>query len=116
MSEHRWAAAALLLLLACEADPLTPADGPLESVKPVVSIQSVAPPPPVIASDEPPPPVVEPRCAPPSLALTGPLDARDEAALEPCRSASTGPAAAARRCGQGDPAPPLALERLHQAL
>ncbi len=55
-------------------------------------------------------------CSAPSLAASGPLDARDEAALATCVRPSTGHGRAARRCGQDEAAPPLDHQRLAAAV
>lgn len=58
---------------------------------------------------------VEP-CTAPSLRASGPLDARDEAALASCVRPSTGPGSAARECGKEKDVAPIDHARLAAAV
>lgn len=88
-------------LAACEADP-----PPLTPVGALPTIETV----------EPEAPAPEPACRAPSLDAAGALDARDEAALSPCRDPGTGPGRLAKRCGLDDPAPEIPLALLEESV
>ncbi|HHH30368.1 MAG TPA: SGNH/GDSL hydrolase family protein [Polyangiaceae bacterium] len=90
------------MLLACEADP-----PPLTPVGALPTIESTALEAPV---------ATEPVCHAPSLDATGELDAREEAALEPCRNPDTGPGRLAKRCGLDGPEPDIPLDALEEAV
>jgi lysophospholipase L1-like esterase len=98
------------LALACEADPppLTPVEVELPSVTLPKTDGGVA-----VERELAP---AEPVCRAPSLDAEGPLDRRDEAALENCQSPATGPGKAAKLCGQRERDPRVDLEALEEAV